>query len=544
VTSDTARPRLGSLGWRLLAAFASVAVAAMGLVAVAALIGTGRGIDRVADAERTRVAIEVAASAAAAYRAAGGWDGADLREAEAIASAAGATLVIVGPDGATITAAPVAATNATPQSGDASPAAARRAPTRTRTGSIGLLRASHSPSTASSGAPAAGSAPARPSARPGSNTPSVSRPPVPEPSTSNRATPSPSRTVPPRSASPTPVPTSTIAPPGIDAPVVVDGIAVGFIGLVFEADQASTARDIAWRWIGVAALASLLLALLVGLTVTRRIARPLMTVAGTAQAFSAGDRGARTGVTGPGEIGVVARSVDGMADAVVRSESSQRRLAANVAHELRTPLAALQLGLEETRDGLVEPDVELLTGLHDQSLRLGRIVDDLAALSAADATTFSLHWAPLDLGALAVSEARAQEALLRAAGLTLTADGGDPVWVEGDPDRLRQVVDNLLSNTARYCRSGDAVTVAVTHHDGSARLVVRDTGPGIPVDESPHAFDRFWRGRASKGAAGLGLGLAVVRELVIAHHGSVRIDSDGSSGTSVIVEMPLLPGRV
>ena len=322
-------------------------------------------------------------------------------------------------------------------------------------------------------------------------------------------------------------------------PVVVDGVPVGVVGLVFETDAATTARDVAWRWIAVAAAGALLLSLLAALVVTRRLARPLLAVSGAAQAFSAGDRSARTGVTGPGEIGTVARSVDEMADTVTRSEDSQRRLAATVAHELRTPLAALQVGLEELRDGLVEPDAELITGLHDQSLRLGRLVDDLTALSSAEATAFSMRWSELDLAELAATETAAQEPRLRAAGLTVSVVADEPVPVEGDADRLRQVLANLLSNCSRYCRAGDAVTVTVGRHDGAARLVVRDTGPGIPPDEIGHVFERSWRGSAAGAAPGLGLGLAVVRELVAAHRGTVRAESDGVSGTSVVLDLPL-----
>ena len=319
---------------------------------------------------------------------------------------------------------------------------------------------------------------------------------------------------------------------------MVDGLPVGVVGLVFEGDSVTTARDIAWRWVVIAACAALLLALLVGLWVTRRLAVPLMAVAGTARQFAAGDRGARTGVTGPGEIGEVARSLDEMADTVVQSEESRRRLASNVAHEIRTPLAALQAGLEEVRDGLVEPDAALLAGLHDQSLRLGRIVDDLAALSAAEASALSLRWADVDLAALARSEIAAQEPRLRAAGLVVNSDTREPVLVRGDADRLRQVLANLLSNAARYCRAGDEVYVAVAPRGDLARLTVRDTGPGIPADEIPHVFDRFWRGSGGDRSEGSGLGLAVVRELVNAHRGMVRVDSDGQTGTSFEIDLP------
>jgi two-component system, OmpR family, sensor histidine kinase BaeS len=524
VTAERAGRHLGSLGWRLLAAFALVAVGAVGLVVAAALVGTGRGIDQAAESGRARVAVAVAAAVADAYRAAGGWDGADLAEAEALAADAGARLVVIAADGTIVTG---AGTTTAPSVGPTTAAAggaplSRAVPAR-------IPAASQTPGRATTPGPTGSGTPGGTS---GGGTAS------PHPSASGTDRPGDgSGTAPPGGS-----PTASPQVPSAGVPVVVDGVPVGVVGLVFGTDPAATARDVAWRWIAVAAAAALVLALVAGLVVTRRIARPLLAVAGTAQAFAAGDREARTGITGPGEIGTVARSVDDMADTVARSESSQRRLASNVAHELRTPLAALQVGLEELRDGLVEPDPELLTGLHDQALRLGRIVDDLTALSSAEATAFSLRWADVDLAALAASETAAQEPRLRAAGLTVTTETAERVWVEGDADRLRQVLANLLSNAARYCRPGDAVRVSVVARDRVAQLAVRDTGPGIAPADLPHVFDRFWRGTAGGGAQGLGLGLAVVRELVAAHHGTVRVESDGTSGTSVVVELPLRPG--
>ena len=323
------------------------------------------------------------------------------------------------------------------------------------------------------------------------------------------------------------------------APVMVEGTQVGTVRLVFGSPASSAARTIAWWWIAVAALGALGLALLAARLVTRRVSRPLAAVATTARRFAAGDRAARTGVDGSGEIGDVARALDEMADEVVASEQARRRAAADVAHELRTPLAALQAGLEEVRDGLVAPDRTVLAGLHDQSLRLGRIVADLAALSAAEGGALRLHPADVDLAELAREEVAAQEPRLRASDLTVRTDAPAAVPVTGDPDRLRQVVDNLLSNAARYCRPGDTVEVAVHQVDGRAVLTVSDTGPGIAPQDLPHVFDRLWRGHEADRVGGSGIGLAVVRELVTAHGGTVTAESDGRTGTTVRVELPL-----
>ncbi len=446
MTPDTAAPTapIGPLGRRLRLAFLTVAVGSIALVAVAALIGTDRGLETASTHDRMLVAQKAAAAAADAYRAAGGWEGADLAAATAIAAGAGAELEVVD---------------------------------------SGSSRVGHMGGEAHGfGGQGQGGS--------------------------------------------------------VTSPVVVDGTAVGSVRLSFLTPVTSAARTIAWWWILAAGFGALCLALLAARLVTRRVSRPLATVAATAHSFASGDRTARTGISGSGEIGDVARALDDMAEEVVASEHARRRAAADVAHELRTPLAALQAGLEEARDGLVATDPALLAGLHDQSLRLGRIVADLAALSAAEAGALRLELQQVDLAALATEETAAQQPRLRAADLTVNVDADSRVIVSGDPDRLRQVVDNLLSNAGRYCRPGDVVTVTVRAHDSVAELEVSDTGPGIAPEDLPHVFDRLWRGHEADRVGGSGIGLAVVKGLIEAHGGTVVAESDGRSGTTVRVELP------
>jgi len=328
----------------------------------------------------------------------------------------------------------------------------------------------------------------------------------------------------------------------VTAPVTVDGTQVGTVRLVFPPASLTRARDVAWTWIGLAAGAALLLAVAAGWAVTRWVTGPVLRTTRAARAFAAGDRSARTTATGPGELAELGHAVNSMADAVVRSEREQRTLTADVAHELRTPLAALQAGLEELRDGFVEPDPARLAALHDQALRLGRVVGDLAELSAAEAETggASVRRARVDLARLAADEVAARTPQLRTAGLEVGLDAADEVAVLADPDRLHQVLGNLLANVARYCRAGDRVDVQVRADAGRAVLEVVDTGPGIPPDELPHVFERLWRGRGAAHVAGSGIGLAVAREIVTAHGGTIEVASAGR-GTSVTVRLPLAP---
>jgi two-component system sensor histidine kinase BaeS len=244
-------------------------------------------------------------------------------------------------------------------------------------------------------------------------------------------------------------------------------------------------------------------------------------------------------VHGPGELGELARAFDSMADTVARSERDRRNLTADVAHELRTPLAALQAGLEELRDGLVEPTPQGLAGLHDQSLRLGRVVSDLAELSAVEASDVPVQRAEVDLTQVARDELAVRESQLRAAGLAVGSRLDGPVLVRADADRLHQALGNLLANAARYCRPGDEVTLIVGSEADQAVLDVVDTGPGIPADELPHVFDRLWRGRAARQVAGSGIGLAVAREIVVAHAGTIEAVSPDGGGTTITIRLPL-----
>jgi two-component system sensor histidine kinase BaeS len=276
--------------------------------------------------------------------------------------------------------------------------------------------------------------------------------------------------------------------------------------------------------------------------VTGRIARPLARLAGTARAFAAGDRSARSAPAdsaAPGELGELARAFDLTAEQVERSELVRRRMAADLAHELRTPLAALQAGLEELRDGLVEPDAVRLTALHGQSLRVGRVVEDLAELASAETASLSLRRTPVDLAQVATDAVAAACPAIDAAGLRVETRLAAGAVVHGDSDRLHQVVGNLLVNTARHCRPGDVVSVSVGRTETDAMLAVSDTGPGIAEADLPFVFDRLWRGRADRDSAGSGIGLAVVRELVAAHGGQVRVESDGRHGTTFTVVLPL-----
>ncbi|MBH0082364.1 cell wall metabolism sensor histidine kinase WalK [Salinibacterium sp. SWN167] len=323
------------------------------------------------------------------------------------------------------------------------------------------------------------------------------------------------------------------------AEITVDGASVGTVRVALSAATSSRVLDIAWKWIVIAGLVALAIAFAASWLVTRFLVGPLHTVTDAARAFTAGNRTSRVAGNAPGELGELAVAFNGMANEVARSERDRRNLTADVAHELRTPLAALQAGLEELRDGLIAPDAERLAALHDQSLRLGRIVADLAELSAAETAGALPHESRVDLAQISQEELALHDAQLRAAGLHVITNLPEPVFVQGDADRLHQAIGNVIANAVRYCRDDDSLTVALAMQDDEAVLTISDTGPGIPVDDLPYVFDRLWRGTAARDVSGSGIGLAVVREVVAQHGGSAEVESAVGEGTRIIIRLPL-----
>ncbi len=333
-----------------------------------------------------------------------------------------------------------------------------------------------------------------------------------------------------------------------NAPVTVADRQVGLLTLTFAPESVTTGRPVAWSWVLAAAAGALALALASGVVAARELTRPVLALTAATRAFAAGDREARPDVRGPGELDELATAFDEAATAIQAAETARRQLAADVAHELRTPLAALQAGLEELRDGLAPADPPALARLHDQSLRLGRIIGDLAELSSAEAAGRTLVLEAvedLDLADLVRAECAAREPQLRAAGLDLHRELDDGATVRADPHRMHQVVGNLLENCIRHCGSGDRVEIRVETgrprpgSPGTVTLTVADDGPGISAADLPHVTERFWRSaQARNRSVGSGLGLAIVAELVRAHHGTIDVSSPGRRGTTVRIALP------
>jgi two-component system sensor histidine kinase BaeS len=188
-------------------------------------------------------------------------------------------------------------------------------------------------------------------------------------------------------------------------------------------------------------------------------------------------------------------------------------------------------------DGVVAPDPGQLASVHDEVLRLIKIVEDLETLAAADAASIVFKPTPVNLAGVAGRAVAMLRPRFEAADLALEARL-TPVVVPGDPDRLHQVVTNLLTNALKFTPAGGRVQVETGPDGDGASLSVTDSGAGIPPDELPHVFDRFWRGSQAATIAGSGIGLTVVQRLVEAHRGAVRIESHPGAGTRVMLTLP------
>ena len=330
--------------------------------------------------------------------------------------------------------------------------------------------------------------------------------------------------------------------PERSAPIQVGGERVGEAVVRFTNSGLASAdhvlqNDLLQAIFGAAGLAAVL-ALLTGLAMARRITRPVERIIAVTRAMGRGERTARVGdITAPSELRELATAFDQLADTRDRQDQLRRDLVADVAHELRTPVAVLQAGHEALLDGITEPTPDQLGSLRDEVLRLARMVGDLQTLAAADAAALHLNRSPCDLAGLAAAAADSLAGQFEAAGITLERRLA-PAVIDADPRWLHQVITNLLTNALKFTRAGGHVTVEVGPLAADAVLTVTDTGTGIPADELPRIFDRFWRGRQAAQTSGSGIGLAVAAELARAHDGQLTARSEPGQGTAMTLTLP------
>jgi anti-anti-sigma factor len=293
-----------------------------------------------------------------------------------------------------------------------------------------------------------------------------------------------------------------------------------------------------------AAAVTSIIAGLVALIVSLSIARPLRRLTNVAGRMTSGDLETRAvGSGGSREAIELAGTLDRLAAALKEQDDKRRATAADLTHELRGSLVGLVGRIALLRDRMAADPHATLGAMEQDTRRLARLVDDLMPLVEAQRPSLLMRKRPVDLTSLVGELLRDEAHLFLASSIELTSRML-PAWVEGDPQRIAQVVENLLSNALRYTDSGGEVTVRLDVLDTEAVLEVMDSGIGIAPEFAGRIFDRFWRGPGARERAGhgSGVGLALVRDLVNAHGGRIEVESRAGVGSRFRVFLPLMRG--
>ena len=299
--------------------------------------------------------------------------------------------------------------------------------------------------------------------------------------------------------------------------------------------------------LGVAVAASVAAALALSSIVSARLVRPVRELAGAAQGIAHGARTARVPARGTDELAQLAAAFNEMAASLEHAEQIRSQLLADVAHELRTPLATVESYVEALSDGVLAADDENWGVIRSETSRLNRLVDDLQEVSRAEAHQLDLHPAPAPPGELVSDAVKAAQPAFTSKRVELQAhiEAGVPD-IECDSERIAEVLANLLANALRHTPTGGRVDISARRHDALIEIAVADTGEGIAPEHLDRVFERFYRvdPARSRASGGTGIGLAIVRAIVEAHGGSVTATSPGiGRGTTINLSLPIQPRR-
>lgn len=324
---------------------------------------------------------------------------------------------------------------------------------------------------------------------------------------------------------------------------------MGGMGVIFQAMRTRPMEEMihrSWPLFCGVPLVVLVVGFALGGLTFRRLGRPMEEIFSAIDAVAEGDLSVRVSEKTPREFGPLAERFNHMITELEQAETRRRNLTADIAHELRNPLHIIQGNLEGMLDGVYEPSEEMLNNTLEETRLLARLVNDLQTLSLAEAGQLPLHPVRFVLAEMMTDLVSRFSTQAAAQGVVLNTTSADPAReITADSDRLKQVLFNLVTNALRHTPSGGTITLGVTPVPagealaGGVRISVRDTGSGIPAEDLPFIFDRFWRGdRSRTERANSGLGLAIARQLVQAHHGRISVESTVGVGTVFVIDLP------
>ncbi len=333
-------------------------------------------------------------------------------------------------------------------------------------------------------------------------------------------------------------------------PIEVNGREVGQIifaegrGMGMPSPQRNDFSERVNRAIFLAALGATAVSLAIGVVLARSLTKPLQEITKATQAVAQGDLAQQVPVRTDDELGKLATSFNQMSADLAKSRDLRRQMTADIAHDLRTPLSLILGHAEALSDGVLPPTPETFDVIHDEARRLNRLVEDLRLLSLAEAGELTLATRSvqpqslLERAVVAHSPAAQQKQV----ELLLGDAPDDLPDVVADPDRMAQVLDNLVANALRYTPENGRIQLSAQQNHTVIQLKVQDSGPGMDGTELAHVFDRFYRGDKSRQrhAGGSGLGLAIAKSIVVAHNGRIWAESAPGQGATFIIELPLV----
>lgn len=291
-------------------------------------------------------------------------------------------------------------------------------------------------------------------------------------------------------------------------------------------------------WGAVMALAA---ALIITFFLSRRISAPVHAITTAATRLGEGDFSQRVRFQGKDELGKLAKTFNSMATELEQAEERRRNLIADVAHELRTPVSDIRSYLEAIHDGLMQPTQHNLDSIYEDIILLSRLINDLQLLALADAGELNLVYQPDNIARVITSAVASIQPKANSKRVSLKLDLPDQIPIaEIDSQRISQILYNLLDNALRHTSQGGEITVAAAEHDGYIEVTVADNGEVIPPEDLPHIFERFYRVDKSRAKAtgGNGLGLTIVKRLVEAHGGKIKVQSELGKGSRFAFTIP------
>ena len=292
----------------------------------------------------------------------------------------------------------------------------------------------------------------------------------------------------------------------------------------------------------IGAIAAMVVSLLLGIFLARTLTRPIREITTATRAIADGNLEQKVIVRSHDELGELATSFNLMSTELARSINLRRQMTADIAHELRTPISVILGHTEAMHDGVLPPSEETFDIIRDEALRLERMVDDLRTLSRADAGELSLTCRLTQVQDLLDQAIKAYRPHAKKKDINLRVEASSNMpEVNIDPDRMAQVLGNLLSNALRYTPQGGDITLSTKHTAGEVEIRIQDSGPGIELEDLPNIFDRFYRIDKSRQreSGGSGLGLAIAKSIVESHGGHIWAESKLGEGTTIIVQLPV-----